>query len=167
MKKIFLLACCAVVLVPLVALLGCGSSSSTATTTTTTNTTTTTGTPIGAISGTITLPGVGGYLWIGATTDGTLTTTEGWLEKGAVVTASQATYDYTIPIYTAGTYYVVGQLCIGKSVFSDPVSGDRLGEYADGGLPVGYGKTPVGSPAPIAVTSGIETSKNFELKVTW
>lgn len=168
MNRKLLFAWFALTVISSLSLFGCGASTSDTTTTTTSSTTSTTVAPVASITGTITLPGIAGHLWFGATTDSTVTTTEGWSEDSVQVAASDTSYDYIIPISASGTYYVVAQLSVGTtSLNSPPQSGDRLGEYADGGLPSSYGQTPVGSPTPIVVTSGAQTGKNFELKVTW
>lgn len=171
MKARILFALLFLSLVPALALVGCSTATSpdaTTTTTTTSTTSTTSSTPIGSITGAVTLPGLEGNLWVGATTDSTFTTTEGWVEIDTQVSSGDATYDYVLPIYTAGTYYVLGMVSVGTTETREtPLAGDRLGEYADGGMPWTWGQTPIGTPAPIYVTSGAETAKNFELKVTW
>jgi hypothetical protein len=173
MKKNVLFALFCLLIIPVLALTGCNSASSpdsaTTTTTTTGVTTTTSGsTPIGSIMGTITLPGLAGQLWVGACTDPTFMTAEGWSEIDTAVASSDTDYVYVLPIYSAGTYYVLAALSVGTSEVRDtPAAGDRLGSYDGGGMPVGWGKTPISTPDPIYVSSGAETGKSFELLVTW
>lgn len=171
MKRTLLLAGLALMTVSTLALFGCSSTSSTATTTTASGgITTTTGTPVASISGTITLPGgVSGNLWVGANTDSTLTATSGWKEENYLVGPSDTSVDYSLPISTAGTYYVCAVLAIGRTSFDGtPVTGDRVGEYADGKITSGWGKSPAGTPAAIVISSGTTaTGKDFDLKVTW
>jgi hypothetical protein len=124
----------------------------------------------GAISGTITLPGVAGVLWIGATTVNDFTATSGWIETKVQVSASDTTYSYSLPISTPGTYYVVATLSVGTTEpnVPTPAAGDRLGGYAGGGMPSVWNQTPVGTPTPIDIASGASaTGKDFDLKVTW
>ena len=126
-------------------------------------------TTAGAISGTITLPGIAGNLWVGATTVSDFVTTEGWIETKQQVTASDTTYNYSLPISAPGTYYVVAILRGGTTESSaPPTAGNRAGEYFDGKIPSSWSQTPSGTPTPIVVASGASvTGKDFDLKVTW
>ena len=155
--------------------IGCTSATSTDTTTTTGSTATTTtlpGTGAAMISGTITIPGgLAGNLWVGATTDSTLTTTMEWIEDNYLITTGDTTKSYSLPIGGAtGTYYVLAVLTVGRasSFEGNPVTGDRVGEYADGKITSGWGKTPVGTPTAIVYNAGDTiTGKDFDLKITW
>ncbi|MDD5382150.1 MAG: hypothetical protein PHH60_00625 [Candidatus Margulisbacteria bacterium] len=150
---------------------GCNTATSTDTTTTTAagGTTSTTAPGTATISGTITLSGQAGHLWVGATTDNTFMSGVYPGENNYTVAAGVTTYNYSLPISTAGTYYVIAVLAVGQATFPGPtpIAGDRVGEYSDGGVPAGFSQTPTGTPAPVTVTTGAVTGKNFELKVTW
>lgn len=176
MKKAWLLAGLALILISTLALFGCSSTSSTAATTTTAaggiTTTTLPGTGAAMISGTITLPagGLAGNLWVGANTDATLMAISGWKEENLTVTAGDTSVDYSLPVGGAsGTYYICAVLAVGRSSFDGtPVSGDRVGEYADGKITSGWGKSPAGTPTPIVYNAGDAVIGNdFDLKVTW
>jgi hypothetical protein len=151
---------------------GCGTSSSTTTATTTTTTTTLPGTGTSLISGTITIPGgQGGNLWVGATTDSTFASGVYPAEENYTITAGDTTKSYSLPVGSAsGTYYVIAVLAVNQTSYPGPVplAGDRVGEYADGGLPASFSKTPSGTPTAIVYNSGDTlTGKDFELKATW
>jgi hypothetical protein len=114
---------------------GCATSNSTATATTTSTAagaTTSTTVPIAnTISGTITLPGNAGCLWVGATTDSTFGSGVYPGEITYEVTSGVTTYNYSLPMSAAGTgtYYVVAVLAVGQSSYPGPTRytyGDRL-----------------------------------------
>jgi len=173
MKNFTVLALSLLGLVLVLAYTGCGTSSSTATTTT--SSTTTTAVPVAnTISGTITLPapGVTSCLWVGATTDETFVSGDFYpRENNYTIEAGVTTYNYSLPMSTTGTYYVIAVLAVGRTTFDGtPVAGDRVGEYSDGKVPSNWQQSlaETGTPTAIDFTSGEAiTGKNFELKVTW
>jgi len=123
-----------------------------------------------SISGTVTLPGVAGLLWVGATTDEAFGEHPGYKEVFHQVTATDTAYNYTLTIDTPGTYYVLAVVYAGTTEATGyPKAGDKIGEYADGYVPAGFlGQTPTGTPTAIPISSGTSaTGKDFQLKVTW
>ena len=172
MKKFTLLALSLMALALVLFNTGCTTATSTATTTTSSSVTTTTAAPVAdTISGTITLSGQAGCLWVGATTDETFASGDYPGEITHEVVTGVTTYNYSLPMSGAGsgTYYVVAVLAVGRASFSGgPATGDKAGEYADGKMPASLGKTPTGTPTAIVYNAGDTiTGKDFDLKVTW
>jgi hypothetical protein len=170
MKKFTLLSLFLLGLALVLACTGCTTATSTDTTTTTNSTTSTTVPGSASVSGTVTLPGLAGNLWVGITTVSTTVTTENWVEANYLVTAADTSKNYSLSISTPGTYYVIAWLSVGATgpTSSLPVAGDRLGEYSDGSVHPDWGQGTTGTPTAIVVTSGAaETGKDFALNVTW
>jgi len=86
------------------------------------------------------------------------------------ISAGITSFDYTIPVTQAGTYYVIGQFCVGTTEARViPITGDLLGEYSDGKMPTASGGPgPFGTPVPLVISSGSTLNgKDFPLHVTW
>jgi hypothetical protein len=111
-----------------------------------------------------------GTFFVGITTDESNLLSLSWtrITTYPIVTGDANSKAYTSSSLPAGNYYILAALFLGTTEArqAGPATGDIVGHYSNGYVPVTWGKSPAGSGEVVHVDSD-KTSKDYKLGVIW